>query len=140
MNDDEIYNYYEIFANFYEENFERGEKIEQVSKILSSNHYFPSIYSLLFYKWLFNSNFTDQTQKKLNLLLIGANRLFWSDIENRTFNFREIYFFLKNILLKKIKILKNFQANKPIQDLIHLKIQDLIAIVLKYYFYYHKSL
>eukprot|EP01080_Neovahlkampfia_damariscottae_P006373 gene6373-10380_t len=140
LNDDEIYNYYQIFANFYEENFERGEKMEKVSKLLSSNHYFPSIYALLFYKWLFTSSFTDETQRKLNLLLLGANRLFWSDIENRTFNYREVYYYLKNCLLQNCKILENFQDNKPSQDLIHLKIQDLIAIVLKYYFYYHKSL
>jgi hypothetical protein len=87
---------------------------------LTTNHFYPSIFSLLFYKSLFAET---QPLYKINLFLKGTNRLFWSDIENKTFVYRGIFYYIKNSVLTK-----------------EIKNEDVIALVMKYYFYYHKSL
>lgn len=113
--------YFEILADYYYNHPKQGENIEILFKDLISNHFYPSIFSLLFYKLLFKDG--NPSLNKLNIFLKGVNRLFWSDIENKTFIYRQIFYFLKNL----------FKENSKISE-------DLISLIFKYYFYYHKSL
>lgn len=81
--------YYELLADYYEKNAASANKTLEACQNLVGNHHFPSLFALLFYRWLFcPQNFT---WKRYNLFLKGVNRIFWTDILLKQVRFRRIY-------------------------------------------------
>lgn len=51
------YNYYfEILADYYQKSPKEAERIQDMCIDLTTNHFYPSIFSLLFYKWVLHTN------------------------------------------------------------------------------------
>lgn len=82
--------YYEFLSDYlYHHNEEALALLDKTCVPLFSNAHFPSIFALLFHRWLFQSkNFS---LSRYNLFLKGANRLFFRDVTNRQVCFRRVY-------------------------------------------------
>jgi len=98
--------FYELISRYYYKHPEQASNIHSLTfRNLITNHHFPSIYALLFHRWLFSGSSPETshlTLSRCNIFLKGTNRLFWNDVENYTFKYKPLFSYLKvTVLLKK---------------------------------------
>jgi hypothetical protein len=93
-----FYYYYEYISEFFMKHPHRAADLQKLfDGVMMSSNYFPSIYALLFHKWLFDKDYI--TLSRLNVFLKGTNRLFWSDLENKTVKFKSLFDYLQKSIL-----------------------------------------
>jgi hypothetical protein len=147
--------YYELLADFFHRNPESATKIlDASSQHLITNAHFPSIFALLFHRWLFSS--CHLTLSRYNLFLKGVNRLFMSNLSAKQVCYRRVYKYLKYDVLLNKNADKIFQhalqhskmttpihsppsSPQPVSDdveWITSKKLDLISLIAKYFFHY----
>ncbi|KAL9648507.1 hypothetical protein ABK040_014127 [Willaertia magna] len=107
--------YFQIVADYFimdEFGNEKAKEIQHVLFKLFTNNYFSCIYVLLFYKWLFISKHL--TLIGINIFLKGVNKLFWSDIDNKSLKFYSIFKFLQqDILLSRNQFINLNESTLP---------------------------
>lgn len=100
--------FYELISRYYLRNESKANEVHSLAfHHLITNHHFPSIYALLFHRWLFampsdgeqGHQMRRLTLSRCNIFLKGTNRLFWSDVENYTFRYKSLFSFLKQSVL-----------------------------------------
>ncbi|KAG2382270.1 hypothetical protein C9374_005472 [Naegleria lovaniensis] len=91
--------FYHILADYYYNNPHESEKLQRICLALLTNQYLPSIFALLFYRWMFDANSQSLSLIHINIFLKGVNRLFWSDVQNKTLKYASLYRFIQNDVL-----------------------------------------
>lgn len=89
--------YYELPADYLHRQQRRQKQITELLALcddMRGNLHIPSIFVMLSHRWLFDDAaiFSGKlTLARLNLFLKGCNRLFWSDLQQKTVKYRRIY-------------------------------------------------
>eukprot|EP00210_Caulerpa_lentillifera_P003930 g3751.t1 len=89
--------FYEVLAEYYKQSPMDSEKLLENCRLLWSQNFVVPIYTLLLHKWILTdvqSGGEMEHNKYLNLLLNGAQQLFWTDLVSCTCHFGKLFDFL----------------------------------------------
>eukprot|EP00761_Pharyngomonas_kirbyi_P014019 gb/GECH01014049.1/.p1 GENE.gb/GECH01014049.1/~~gb/GECH01014049.1/.p1 ORF type:complete len:400 (+),score=32.26 gb/GECH01014049.1/:1-1200(+) len=120
--------FYEAVASYYEALPSEAETMQPICTQLYANDFFPSIYALIFHRWLLLKQM-NKSLNLFNLFIRGANHLFRSDLESRRLVFFQLYFFVKEDVVCYV-------CNTGEWTLSSETLEDLAGLVAKYHLYY----
>lgn len=119
--------FFELVADFFASHADEGSDVHAICSSMLAHPYLPPLYCLLFYR----CSCASVSLPRLNILLRGANRLFWTDIDRNKRTFESVYLFIKSDWLEQL-------SSPAFQGMPWSAKVDLLALCCRVFFYYDR--